>query len=131
MLLVYVLKKLGYGSAYMVFDRENHAVVGLKCDPIYEYKNTGYCFIESTTPVMMTYTSLEYGYSEALTSSPDVYVMSDGRAFHGVEEEYTDSIRFDELQTYAEKNDWVLSVADFNEWLGIVRKYGIKMVGAS
>jgi hypothetical protein len=129
LLLIYTLKKLGYGTAYMVFDEENHAVVGLKCDPIYAYKHTNYCFIESTTPTMITYTSLEYGYSGKLTSEPLVYTMSDGRTFHGIDDEYNDAIRFGELQSHAEENEWVLSVADFNEWFGLVRKYGIKCVG--
>lgn len=128
MLLIYTLKKLGYGTAFMVFNDENHAVAGLKCEPIYAYKNTGYCFIESTTPIMITYSSLEYGYSGELTSQPNVYVMSDGRTFYGTKSEYDDAVRYLELQEKAEKNNWVLNSDDYNEWFNIAIKYGIKFV---
>lgn len=47
-LLVYILKKLGYGSSIMVFEDASHAAVGIKCPKQFMYKDTGYCFVETT-----------------------------------------------------------------------------------
>lgn len=127
LLLIYILKELGYSTAYLQFGDENHAVVGVKCDHRYEYKGTGYCFVESTTPIMMTYSYMEYGYSGSLDSMPYVIHMSDGRSLKLIEEEWRDSAKFKELTDKAVDENGMLPPDEYNTWFDILKRYGIKV----
>lgn len=127
LLLIYILKELGYSTAYLQFNDENHAVVGVKCDHRYEYKGTGYCFVESTTPIMMTYSYMDYGYVGELDSMPYVIHMSDGRSLKLIEDEWRDSARFKELSDKAVEKNGTLPPDEYNTWFDILKRYGIKV----
>ena len=61
LLLVYLLKGLGYSTAIFQFVPENHIAVGIKSPVAYSFQNSGYAFIESTLPSIITDSSGEYG----------------------------------------------------------------------
>lgn len=96
-LLVYLLDKLGFETVIFQFSPENHAAVGIKCDPEYGYKGTGYCFVETTNPSIITDSSAEYTGVGKLKSEPILYHMSSGLSISGIEEEYEDAIRYDNI----------------------------------
>ncbi|MEI6378474.1 MAG: transglutaminase-like domain-containing protein [Candidatus Falkowbacteria bacterium] len=48
LLLVDVLRKLGYGAAFIDLPNANHAAVGLAVAPGSDVYNSGYCFVETT-----------------------------------------------------------------------------------
>jgi hypothetical protein len=48
LLLIMILRQLGYGTALMNFPDVDHAAVGISCQPEYDFRDTGYCYIETT-----------------------------------------------------------------------------------
>lgn len=47
-LMMSILKNLGYGCCLILMDKEKHAAVGLACDRKYSFNNSGYCYVETT-----------------------------------------------------------------------------------
>ena len=83
-LLVYLLRGLGYGVAVLQFEMENHEVVGIKCPSQYTYKDTGYCFVESTSLTSIGDSSGYYVGVGQLTSNPEVIKISDGYSLNSI-----------------------------------------------
>jgi hypothetical protein len=67
-LLVFLLKELGYSTAIFYFPHENHEAVGIKCPSYLDFKNTGYCYIETTSTQDVK-----------LLTRPEVIKISDGK----------------------------------------------------
>jgi hypothetical protein len=151
-LLVTLLRELGYGTALIdygniesrsipVFSLDiSHEAVGIRCPLKYSYKNTGYCFIETTNPEIITYSNGDYpslicqvqigtSTSSCTQKLPDNFtltVISDGKSFDSVENEYNDAKELDRLITLSESSGGVLSQYNYDEWLSLAIKYGIK-----
>jgi hypothetical protein len=87
-LLAAILKELGYGVALFKFEPENHMAVGIKCPIQYSYYNSGYCFIETTRPTLITDSQESYIGVGQLRSVPEIIEISDGKSFDSVAEEY-------------------------------------------
>ena len=121
-LLAYLLRDLGYGAAIFRFNVENHDAVGIKCPSQYSYINSGYCFIESTTPDIITYSDGNYVRAGKLTSTPEIIKISDGDSFDSVSEEYQDAQEYKQIIGMGT----VLTTQYYNLWLGLVNKYGMK-----
>lgn len=117
-LLVYLLRQLGYGTAVFRFAKENHDAVGIKCDSQYAYKNTGYCFIESTSKNIITNSYGDYVGVGKLTSTPEVIKVSDGKTYDA-QEDYTDTQRYLILENNHS------SAASYSEWIELRKKYGL------
>ena len=124
-LLVYILSKLGFATAIFNFDKENHSAVGIKCPKDYSYSDTDYCFVESTTPSIITYSNGDYAGAGHLTSRPQVIVISDGFGLNSVKEEYDDASNFNSLDSYSVNR--ILPKYKFEEWRSLVKKYDIKI----
>jgi len=131
-LLVYLLRGLGYGVSIFRFDEtENftgHDALGLACPQQYSYENTGYCFVETTTPSIITDSSGDY-YSTGNNSSiaklpktPRILKICDGSSFGSVDIEYSDAIEYNRLMNKGK----VLSSGDYYRWKSLATKYGIK-----
>jgi hypothetical protein len=128
-LLAYILKDLGYGVALFSFEPENHMAVGIKCPTEYSYRGTGYCFVETTTPSIITDSSGTYGIKggEKLTSMPNVIVVSDGRSFNSVSAEYSDALDYVSIFKLAESNGSnVVDNLTYMKYRGILDRYGIQ-----
>ncbi|MFC1454753.1 hypothetical protein ACFLQI_01550 [Candidatus Undinarchaeota archaeon] len=123
-LMIYLLRELGYGTAVFRFNIENHDAVGLKCPMQYSYLNSGYCFVESTAPGIITNSYGTYVGAGELTSSPQLIKISDGATFENVGEDYRDAKRFDDLTG---SGGGVLPISEYNEWVSLVNKYDIKI----
>ncbi len=77
-LLVFLLKEIGYGSAFLYYPAENHEAVGIKCQ-IEKSNFDGYCFIETTAPSIISDDRTEYfGVARQLNSTPNVIIASYG-----------------------------------------------------
>lgn len=111
-LLLNLYKQLGFGSAMFTFVKENHQAVGIKCDPSYSYKNTGYCFVETTSRAAISDPVGEQ-------MMPRINVISDGLTFDA-SQDYKDAQKFDDI--YNKKR---LSSADSSELKNLAAKYGI------
>ena len=123
LLLAELLDKLGFDTVIFHFEPESHAAVGVKCDPKYAYKETGYCFIESTVPSMITDSSNDYIGVGKLTSTPVIYHISSGSTLSEIEEEYKDTLNWYRIKSLGK----ILDDKNYSEWKALVKKYGIKL----
>lgn len=120
-LLAYILHKLGYGVALFDYDNEQHTAVGIRVAPEYSYKNTGYAFIETTTPLIITDGNGEYPAFGRIMSMPEVLPAGNGDSFKSVGEEWNDAREWDRLNSLGP----VLGRSDYSAWQSLCRKYGI------
>lgn len=97
MLLAVLLKDLGYGSTAFFFKTENHMTAGIKAAAPYDYKGTGYAFIETTEPKIITYANSGFSFGH-LTSTPILVPEGTGKAFAGVAEDYKDAQDWERIQ---------------------------------
>lgn len=126
-LMAYVLSEMGYGTALLLYYPEHHMALGLKCPKQYSIDGSGYCFIETTTPSIMTFDNGTYAGIGKLRSRPEIIRISDGDSFDQISEEYTDAQAFDAVLNSAEWDEKGMYLDDFNYGqLGYLReKYGL------
>lgn len=90
-LLAKILDDLGYGVALFYYPTENHETLGIKC-PLEESLNgTGYCFVETSGPSIISDSSLVYAGGVTLSSSPEVILISNGISLPSGLPEYHDA----------------------------------------
>jgi len=90
-LLAKLLKDIGYGLAIFYYPSENHEALGIKC-PVEESLNgTGYCFVETSGPSIISDSSIVYAGGIKLTSSPEVVLISNGISLPSGLPEYHDA----------------------------------------
>jgi hypothetical protein len=126
-LLAYLLRGLDYEVVIFTFKAEQHAAIGIKCPQKYSYRDTGYCFVETDRPSILTDSSGEYfGAGNVaigkLTSIPTVLKICDGNSFDSVSEEYNDAITYNYIIGTGNK---VLSQPDYEKWKWLTSKYGL------
>jgi hypothetical protein len=90
-LLAFLLRELGYEVALFYHSSENHESIGVGCSSKYGLDNTGYCFIETTGPAIITDSSIEYVGGIKLLSEPEVFPLSTGASLEGGLYEYRDA----------------------------------------
>lgn len=83
-LVIYLLKNLGFETAYLDFEKENHAAVGIKCPKEYSYVNSGYCFVESTDTALVGESNNLYVDIGRLSYNPKIFKMSDGLEYKDI-----------------------------------------------
>jgi hypothetical protein len=126
-LLAFFLRELGYGVALFKYDAEDHMAVGIKCAEAYAYRDTGYCFVETTVPSIMTYSEGNYSITGHLLSAPEVLKVSDGAEFNAAEE-YGDAQEWKQINAVAEASpDRAVPSDMYSEWVSLVQKYGMKV----
>ena len=128
-LLAFLLRELGFGVVLFNFEIENHIAVGIKCPTKYSYKNTGYCFIETTEPTIITDSQEEYVGVGRLLSTPEIIYVSDGASFDTVAEEYEDAKEWIKINEISKSSGGYLDEYHYNKWLHLVNKYGIEVDG--
>ena len=89
-LLVFLLKNLGFQTAIFYNLAENHESVGVKCSS-HDWKGTGYCFIETSGPAIISDNSLIYSGGATLMSMPEVLKISNGTTLSRSLNEYGDA----------------------------------------
>jgi len=90
-LLAFLLKELNYGVALFYHSSENHEALGIECDDKYSLSNTGYCFVETTGPSIITDNQITYVGGLTLTSEPEYIFISNGEALGEDIYEYKDA----------------------------------------
>ncbi|OPX70198.1 MAG: hypothetical protein A4E37_00161 [Methanoregulaceae archaeon PtaB.Bin056] len=98
LLTAFLLQELGYGGALFLFEKENHMAVGIKTSSEFDYQSSGYAFVETTRPTIITYSAGDYVGIGKLTSKPEIIAVVDGRSLTNLREEYNDAIEYSELQ---------------------------------
>ena len=120
-LLAYLLRELGYGVVLFEFNSENHMAVGIQSPSQYSYRNSGYAFIEATTPSIVTDSEGDYVGAGKLSSVPKIMKVSDGSSFSSISEEYYDAITMNQFGN----SGGTLSPEKYRQWEILVWKYGI------
>ncbi|MEX2017095.1 MAG: hypothetical protein WD876_01340 [Candidatus Pacearchaeota archaeon] len=90
-LLAFLLKEMGYGVVFFYYQEENHEALGIKCPVRYSVDESGYCFIETTGPSIITDTGIEYVGGVKLKSKPEIILVSNGEALGTDMYEYKDA----------------------------------------
>jgi hypothetical protein len=83
-LIIYLLRDLGFGTAYFVFEEENHATAGIKCPKEYSYMSSGYCFIEATDTALIGQSNNNYVNVGQLSYHPAIYTTSNGLEYQDI-----------------------------------------------
>ena len=121
LLLAYLLRELGFSVALFIFPDEKHMAVGIKSPDQYAYRDTGYAFVETTTPSIPTDADGNYSGVIKLTGTLQVIRISDGTSFPGISEEYQDARTFSQFG-----NGEILSPDKYRVWETLMWKYGMK-----
>jgi hypothetical protein len=125
-LLAFLLKELGYGVAIFYNQQENHESVGVKCPLEKSWKETGYCFIETSGPSIITDDSIEYVNGLRITSEPQVMIISDGKSLEEDIPEYKDAETLAKLRT--KLNQGTFNLFDGWKYERLRERYNFKEV---
>ncbi|HLC78015.1 MAG TPA: hypothetical protein VJH92_02730 [Candidatus Nanoarchaeia archaeon] len=90
-LLVSLLRDLGYGTALFYNKAENHEAVGIACPVEESYWNSGYCFVETSGPSIISDDEINFIGNVKLTSKPEIMFISPGISLPKNLEEYSDA----------------------------------------
>lgn len=94
LLAAYLLSEMGYGTALFVYVPERHVALGLKCPIRYSTGGSGYCFVETSYPAIMTFSNGTYAGVGKPVSVPVIIPIADGESFDQISEEYTDAASY-------------------------------------
>jgi len=122
-LLIFLLREIGYGTAFLYYPVENHEAVGIKCQ-IEKSNFNGYCFVETTASSIISDDKTEYfGAVRQLNSTPNVMISSYG-LFLDKFYEYDDARNLMSIRETIEKYGGV-SVIEHFKFQALKRKYGL------
>ena len=95
-LLAYILNELGFET--VLFEFPSHMAVGVKSSSKYSFYDTGYAYIETTRPTIITYEP-DAGYGGfSISQNPRIIHLSGGRRVLDVTTEYGDARRMKQLE---------------------------------
>jgi len=90
-LLAFFLRELDYGTVIFFFPEENHEAVGIKCPVKESFYGSGYCFVETGGPAIITDYSMEFTEGITLDSEPEILLVSRGISLPEGLQEYRDA----------------------------------------
>jgi len=90
-LLAFLLKEIGFGSSIFYFAEENHEAVGISCPADKSLYGSGFCFVETGGPSIISDISIEFEGGVHLDSTPDVLLISEGISLPENLREYSDA----------------------------------------
>lgn len=124
LLLAALLRELGYNVSLLRFDDQKHMAVGIRVPTGYDYNHTGYAFIETTNPAIISFNSLSDMFGVA--GNPVIIPVSDGREFGTIAEEYSDAENLETLITTSKRNG-ILSHDEAETLLALKNRYGLNI----
>ncbi len=129
-LLALLLKEIGYGTAIIYYSEENHEVLGIKC-PVEESLNqSGYCFVETSGPAIITDSSIRYVGGINLESNPEILVLTRGISLPKGLEEYEDAEKMRKINEGFKEKGAInllskLELDRLGEKYGLIRSYNM------
>ncbi len=120
-LLAFLLKELGYEIAFFYHNEENHEALGVKCPIKYSLDNTGYCFIETTGPSIITDDGIEYVGGIKLESVPEIIPISIGAGLGEGMYEYEDA----KVMKRIRESSWIKNIFSRYSFKDLEKKYGL------
>lgn len=123
-LLAFLLKELGYGVSFFYYPIYNHEALGIKCPIKESLTESGYCFIETTGPSILTDNKLSYVGIGKLYENPEIYFLSDGISLSKNLYEYSDADKLIKIRSLIEKNGWLGPLRE-RTFKKLKEKYGL------
>lgn len=102
-LLAFLLREMGYGVVLFYHKPENHESLGIRCPIEYSLGNTGYCFVETSGPSIITNNELEYVGGVKLYSEPELILISEGDSLGEDLYEYKDALEMIKINNIIEE----------------------------
>ncbi|MFA5926502.1 MAG: transglutaminase-like domain-containing protein [Parcubacteria group bacterium] len=117
-LIVLLLKELGYGTATLTFTSPAlHQVAGVKCPAAYDFRDTGYCFIDPNIRHMIT-----FGGSYETKNPYQVMILSDGKTLNA-KNDWKDSRKYWEIINSIDNGTYTKKQA--KAYKKLIKKYGM------
>jgi len=113
------LRDMGYDV--VLFDYSEHMAVGIRCSEEYDYQDTGYAFIETTQPTIITYVPDEYIGGYRLGSYTIIHLTTGGKSL-SVRLDYADAVELKTLESMGPG----LDPYHYSRWQYITGKYDIR-----
>ena len=124
-LLAFILREMGYGVAFLYYPLENHETIAVKCSRWRSVEWSGYCFIETTGPSIITDNEIEYVGVGKLSSKPEVIVISDGKSIGHWWYEFWDANNLIRIRNPIERNS-IFGTLRSNQFNRLNEKYGLE-----
>ncbi len=109
------------GVLLLDFGPEKHMAVGLAAPAQSGYRGTGYAFVETTQPTIITDAEETYVGAGRLASTPEVIVIAEGKAIGSLAQEAADLAEFRSIQAMGS----VVDSYHYDRWQALVQKYGL------
>jgi hypothetical protein len=119
-LLAYLLNKLDFDT--VLFEFSDHMAVGIKSSQEYSFYGTGYAFIESTAPTIITYVPDKYYGGFKVTPNPHLIHIAGGKKTLELSTEYQDAIKMKQLEGMG----LTLDQYHYSEWSRITNYYDLQ-----
>jgi hypothetical protein len=126
-LLAFLLKEIGYGVVLFYYPSDNHEVVGIKCPVEYSLDNTGYCFIETTGPSIISNDQSYYIGWGKLSANPELVFISDGDSLDKNLYEYKDAKDLIKINKLIEEKGEI-NIFQHNKLESLREKYGLEHI---
>lgn len=124
-LLSFLLRELGYGVSFFYYPDENHEALGIKCPIEKSFSSTGYCFVETTGPSIISDNEIIYSDIGKLESAPELYFLSEGLTFgESGFREIRDARRLGRIRNAVSNRGWLGPIMK-NTFLRLKDKYGL------
>jgi hypothetical protein len=120
LLTAYLLHELGFETA--IFASSDYMAVGVKCASDYDYQGTGYAFIETTRPTIISYVPDTYYGGFSIPPDLRLIQVNGGKRMLDISTEYRDALRLKQL----EKTGRSMDMDEYNEWLKISNRYDLR-----
>jgi len=124
-LLAFLLRGLGYEVVFFYHAYENHESIGIKCPVKNSLNDTGYCFIETTGPSIITDDSIEYVGGIKLISKPEIALISKGGFLGKDLYEYKDANSLDKIRNGGISFFPSIKFNKLKEKYGLVEEYNL------
>jgi arylamine N-acetyltransferase len=133
LLMAYVLEKLGYDVVLFQFQDtpdSGHMAVGIRCTEPYDveepsvafdFENTGYAFVETTSPSIITYVPDTYYGGYTISATPGIIHVGTGTQALDVRDEYRDAQTLSSLEAMGP----VLDSRHYAQWQHLCEKYDL------
>ncbi|MBU0958635.1 MAG: hypothetical protein KKB31_01690 [Nanoarchaeota archaeon] len=122
-LLAFLLREIGYGVVLFYHPLENHEALGIACPVENSYKSSGYCFVETSGPAIITDDEMEYVGGITLESYPEFMLISEGISLPKDLPEYKDAEDFKRIRNEARYGG--VGTRDMRKLKEFKAKYGL------
>lgn len=122
-LLAFLLREIGYETVLFYYKNENHEAIGIRCPVRYSFNNTGYCFIETSGPAIISDDEIDYANGITLWSNPEIMLISKGISLGDDLLEYRDAENFKKIRKSLK--DGRLTDEERDEYEKLKIRYGL------